>query len=119
MPELPSFHYIGLSQLEQITRGSAERKQRYLRQFLQLVPKRVEKVQEAMSQKDRALIRQTLHSMRPQLQFFEVPWVDQPIQEMEFTYETMEWEKMEQLTEKILHQLAEACKEVESLIEAE
>ena len=60
---------IDLGSVIQIGRGDEQRVIRYLRQFIELIPSRLEQVESALEAGDRASVRQHLHQMSPQLQF--------------------------------------------------
>lgn len=121
MPQLPltrtsyallmyeSVRPIDLSQVEAIARGNPERVHRYLTQFLELVPPRMVALQQHRAQQDRRQIRQTLHSMRPQLAFFGVPGVSEPIDRLELEYESIPWPELDALLDDITARLEAAC----------
>ena len=100
---------IDLSQVEAIARGNPARVQRYLGQFLELVPPRMAALQQHRTRRDRRQIRQTLHSMRPQLAFFGVPGITAPIDRLELEYDTMPWPELEALLDDIMPRLKAAC----------
>ncbi|MFK7776309.1 MAG: hypothetical protein AB8F94_29575 [Saprospiraceae bacterium] len=110
-------NYIAPQNLINISRGDKNRMERYLRQFQELIPARVEDLKKHLNDNDRKMIRQTLHQMSPQLQFFGIQNVVVPIRRLEFEYQTMPLDDLEILINGILEKLDGACGEVDSIIE--
>jgi HPt (histidine-containing phosphotransfer) domain-containing protein len=100
---------IDLSQVNAIARGHPDRVRSYLTQFLELVPPRMAALQQHRARQDRRQIRQTLHSMRPQLAFFGVPGISAPIDRLELEYASMPWPELEALLDDIMARLEAAC----------
>lgn len=63
---------IDLSSVEQISRGDSQRKMRYLNQFVELMRERSEAIEAGLKASDLSAIQKVVHSMSPQLKFFEV-----------------------------------------------
>lgn len=80
---------IDLDNLINISRGDKGRMERYLRQFQELIPGRVTYLKKYLKENDRKMIRQTLHQMSPQLQFFGIPDVVQPVRRLEFEFPSL------------------------------
>ena len=108
--------YIDPQNLVSISRGDKERMLKYLNQFLELIPPRIEKLKESLAAEDRKMIRQTLHQMSPQLQFFGIPGVLTPIQRLEHEYGTMPLEELESMVNDMLVKLEGANLEVETIL---
>ncbi|KAA3639748.1 MAG: hypothetical protein DWQ02_03185 [Bacteroidetes bacterium] len=108
--------YIDPENLIAISRGDDNRMIKYLRQFQELIPERIERLQECLVAEDRKMVRQTLHQMSPQLEFFGVPEVIPPIRRLEYEYETIPLEELKSLVKKILVQLDGACEEVKMIL---
>ena len=108
--------YIDLKNLISIARGDKDRMLKYLNQFMELIPQRIENLNEYLLANDRKMIRQTLHRMSPQIQFFGIPDVVAPIRRLEHEYETMPLEELELLVKNILTNLDKAINEIESVI---
>lgn len=109
-------NYIDPQNLINISRGDHARMERYLRQFMELIPARVADLKNHLNEDNRKMIRQTLHQMSPQLQFFGIPDVVLPIRRLEFEYQTMPFKDLETLINVILEKLDGACEEVELII---
>ena len=107
---------IDLENLETISRGDDLRKLRYLEQFRELIPERSKQLKIALEDEDRVLIRQILHKMSPQLQFFGVKGVIIPIQRLEFEYQSMPELELNQLVTDIIRKLEVAVNDVVKLI---
>ena len=103
----------------QLARGDKNKMYKYLNQFRTLIPERIAALKKSLQAEDRTLIRQILHKMSPQLQFFGVPNVVQPIKKLEETYQTMSMKALKQLVQKILITLQKAWEEVVRILEAE
>ena len=108
--------YINPQNLIAISRGDKNRMLKYLNQFQELIPQRIENLKEHLQAEDRKMIRQILHQMSPQLQFFGIPGVVIPIKRLEHEYETMPIENLKMLVNDILVKLDYANKEVEQVL---
>ena len=109
--------YINPQKLLTISRGDKNRLLKYLNQFQELIPQRIENLMESLDSEDRRMIRQILHQMSPQLQFFGIPGVVDPIRRLEDEYEIMPMEDLEFLVNDILMKLDKASKEVALVLE--
>ena len=107
---------LDLRNLQKIARQQPEVMEKYLRQFEELIPSRINHLAESLAKGERKMIRQILHKMSPQLQFFGIPGVIVPIQRMEHEYETMPWQELQKLVETIIAKLILALAEVEKII---
>lgn len=110
--------HINLDNLETISRGDSVRMLKYLEQFKTLIPKRLNQLVLALDTQDRMMIRQILHKMSPQLQFFGIRDVSTPIQRMEFEYESMPINELVTLVNGIITKLDNAVAEVSKLIDS-
>ncbi|WP_223033743.1 Hpt domain-containing protein [Hanstruepera marina] len=110
-------HFINLDNLVSISRGNSDRMLKYLNQFQELIPERLQQLKKALNQDDRRQIRQILHKMSPQLQFFGIQDIITPIQRLEFEYETIPFIELEALGNDIIYKLEGATKEVSQIIE--
>jgi HPt (histidine-containing phosphotransfer) domain-containing protein len=108
--------YIDLQNLINISRGDKTRMLKYLNQFLELIPPRIESLKVSLEAEDRKMTRQILHQMSPQLQFFGIPDVVEPIRRLELEYETMPLEDLKTLVNDILMKLDGAKMEVEKIL---
>ncbi|MDF1696589.1 MAG: hypothetical protein P1U56_12185 [Saprospiraceae bacterium] len=104
--------FINLENLITISRGDTSRMIKYLHQFQELIPLRMEGLKEQLEIGDRKMIRQILHQMSPQLQFFGIPNVVAPIRRLEHDFDTMPLQNLKILVHDILIQLDHANKEV-------
>jgi hypothetical protein len=105
-------NYLDLENLLHLSRGDNNQIMKYLNQFLELIPTRVESLKKNMEEGNRKMIRQILHQMSPQLQFFGIPEVIIPIRKLEHEYETIAMEDLKSLVNEILMKLDHATKEV-------
>jgi len=110
--------YTDLNNVITISRGDSTRMLKYLMQFKELIPERLIEVRHALDLHDRVLIRQILHKMSPQLQFFGIKDVSIPIQRLEFEYESMPFIELEILVHDIIVKLEEALEEISKLIDS-
>ena len=110
--------YTDLKNVITISRGDSSRMLKYLEQFKELISERLIEVRHALDLHDRLLIRQLLHKMSPQLQFFGIKDVTIPIQRLEFEYETMPFFEMERLVYDIIAKLEDALEEISKLIDS-
>lgn len=107
---------IDPQELIQIARGDKRIVYKYLQQFRELIPERIESLTERLQAEDRKLVRQILHQMSPQLQFFGIKDIVQPIRRLEHEYETMPYTDLCSLVEDILGQLKLALDDVDVII---
>jgi len=110
--------YTDLNNVIGISRGDCKRFLKYLMQFKELIPERLIDVRNALDLHDRVLIRQILHKMSPQLQFFGIKDVGIPIQRLEFEYESMPFIELEILVNDIIVKLEDALEEISKLIDS-
>lgn len=110
--------YTDLNNVVSISRGDSSRMLKYLVQFKDLIPERLIDVRNALDLHDRVLIRQILHKMSPQLQFFGIKDVSIPIQRLEFEYESMPFIELELLVNDIIVKLEEALEEISKIIDS-
>lgn len=108
---------IDMNNLIEISRGDAGRMEKYLRQFQQLIPERTRNLRQSLDQEERKMVRQILHKMSPQLQFFGVPGVLVPIRRLEHEYETMPFDELDALVGGVLLKLNAASDEVEKILQ--
>ncbi len=108
--------YIDPQNLIEISRGDNSRMLKYLNQFQELIPKRIESLKISIETEDRKMTRQILHQMSPQLQFFGIPDVINPIRRLEHEYKTMSIADLKALVNDILIKLDGASKEVELIL---
>ena len=109
--------YIDLKNINAISRGNERNVLKYLKQFLELIPERSEQLKEALKNEDRLQIRQILHKMSPQLQFFGIEDIIVPIQRLEFEYQSMPLNELQKLVSEIICKLEGAINEVSTLID--
>lgn len=110
--------FTDLNNVITISRGDSFRMLKYLEQFKELIPERLIDVRNALDLHDRVLIRQLLHKMSPQLQFFGIKDVSIPIQRLEFEYESMPFIELEMLVNDIIAKLEDALDEISRLIDS-
>lgn len=109
---------IDLQNIINISRGNPDHILKYLKQFVELIPERLKDLKISLENGDRMMIRQILHKMSPQLQFFGIKNVTTPIQRMEFEYQSMPINELEQLVNDIITKLEEAVAEVSKIIDS-
>lgn len=108
--------YIDPQHLIGISRGDKDRMLKYLLQFEELVPPRIASLNECLKLNDRKMIRQVLHQMSPQIQFFGIPDIVQPIQKLELEYLSMPYGDLKMMVQAIILKLEFALKEVTSIV---
>ena len=109
--------YIDPKNLILISNGDSAKMVRYLRQFLELMPPRIQRLQDSLESEDRKMICQILHQMSPQLQFFGIPDVVIPIRRLEFEYESMPLQDLISIVNELLLKLDGASKEVAIMLD--
>ncbi len=107
---------INPQELIHMSRGDKKIIHKYLLQFQELIPQRIESLEESLKTEDRLMVRQILHKMSPQLQFFGIPDIIQPIRRLELEYETMPIEELNEIIDKVLTKLDLAVKDVHLIL---
>lgn len=107
---------IDLKLLVQTSRGDMEKMKRYLVQFLELIRERLDILEQDLQTGERTKVRQILHQMSPQLQFFGVPEVHHPINRLALEYQLMDWEEIVSIAHLVSRKLESACQEVETVL---
>lgn len=64
---------IQLDRLNQLCGNNAEKKRKFLLQFLELVPSGMKQLSVDLKNGDREKVRKTIHFLAPQLAFFGIP----------------------------------------------
>lgn len=103
---------INPQDLINISRGENKIIHKYLLQFQELIPQRIESLKENLKAEDRKQIRQLLHQMSPQIQFFGIVDLVKPIKRLELDYETMPLEELKTLVETVIIKLNLALNDV-------
>lgn len=91
--------------------------ERYLRQFLELVPQRVESLELAIAQKEFESARLIIHQMKPQLHFFGLPIQWAALENIPNLIESKKHEVLIDLFKELKTTLNNSVLEVESLIQ--
>nr|WP_321237446.1 hypothetical protein [uncultured Psychroserpens sp.] len=107
---------INPQDLINIARGDHKIIYKYLIQFQELIPQRIDSLKENLKVEDRKGIRQLLHQMSPQIQFFGIMDLVKPIRQLELDYETMPIEELNTLVETVIIKLNLAINDVNSVI---
>jgi len=107
---------INLDELISFSRGDKNVIHKYLKQFSSLIPGRIDSLKEQLKAEDRKRVRQILHQMSPQLQFFGIDGVVTPIRRLEHEYETMPLDELKQIVANIINKLYLATKEVDMVL---
>lgn len=107
---------IDPQELIHISRGDKKIIHKYLLQFQELIPQRIASLAEGLGAEDRKMVRQLLHQMSPQLQFFGIKDIVQPIRRLEHEYETMPYTDLCALVDLILMKLNLAIKDVDLVL---
>jgi HPt (histidine-containing phosphotransfer) domain-containing protein len=108
---------LDLHKLVEVSRGDADRMLRYLNQFQELIPTRTSLLRKYLTNMDRKMIRQTIHQMSPQLHFFGLPDVRDPIERIENEYETIPIEELKSLSLQMIDQLEAAKSEIDRIVQ--
>lgn len=111
-----NLNYISLDNLNSISHGDDSRQLKYLKQFQSLIPERVNDLKQSLYKRDRIEIRQLVHKMSPQLQFFGIKNIETTVQRLEFEHLTMEFSELDRLVNDIILKLDGAVAEVTNLI---
>nr|WP_321247101.1 hypothetical protein [uncultured Psychroserpens sp.] len=103
---------INPQDLIKISRGDDKVIHKYLLQFQELIPQRINSLKEYLKVEDRKQVRQLLHQMSPQIQFFGIMDLIKPIRRLELDYDTMPIEELNTLVEAVIIKLNLALNDV-------
>lgn len=90
-------------------------KLRYFKQFSDLVSQRLPEIRKAHEANDREQLWRNLHGARPQLLFFGIEKVKNPMEQIEMSYATMDQAEIDEKINMIVQQLEGALKEIQAL----
>jgi HPt (histidine-containing phosphotransfer) domain-containing protein len=108
--------YLDPQNLIEVSHGDERRLLKYLNRFQELIPQRIEKLQQSLEAEDRNSIRQTVHQMSPQLQFFGVLDIEATVRRLEFEYETLPLKELNSLVHDFLAKLEGVREEVNMIL---
>ncbi|WP_053972413.1 hypothetical protein [Mangrovimonas sp. ST2L15] len=108
--------YINLEHVYGISRGDKDKILKYLNQFNELIPERLDLLNRALLLKNREQVRQIIHKMSPQLQFFGIQSISHHIHKLELDFKTMPFSELTAMVNDIILNLEQAIKEVHSTI---
>ena len=109
--------YINLENLRNTARGNHEIFKKHLRLFLELVPNRIEKLNQALDNSQLDIAKGIIHKMRPQLQYFGTPSILQTLRRLEFEYESLPEKDLRFLLDELSTQLQVAQQEISRVLE--
>ncbi|MFT7296504.1 MAG: HPt (histidine-containing phosphotransfer) domain-containing protein [Flavobacteriales bacterium] len=107
---------IDPTQLIKIAREDQKVLLKYLRQFQELIPPRTTSLQESLQAEDRIKVRQHVHKMSPQLQFFGLQGIKEPINRLEAEHKEMPLQEMTHLVNELIQKIDQAMEEVNAII---
>lgn len=119
MLEAMDTRYVNLENVRAIARGDNQRFLLYLSQFKELMPDRLKLLKEAEADDNRELIRQILHKMSPQLQFFGIQQMITPIQRLELEYMSMSKGEIQTIVGNVIGILEHALIEINDILSKE
>lgn len=108
--------YISSHNIDKISRGKSKVTVKYLQQFQKLIPPKITLLQVALQQEDRKSIRQILHNICPQLQFFGMEKIVPSIQHISKSYQEMAWDELADSTVFIIDILEQGIAEVDQVL---
>ncbi|MEM6724864.1 MAG: hypothetical protein AAF598_12545 [Bacteroidota bacterium] len=91
--------------------------ERYLRQFADIVPGRIEKLELESAQQNRKAVRQIVHQMKPQLLFFGLPIPSGDFELLQDTSIPLSGDGLSQLVAKVIGLLQAALREINQLLQ--
>lgn len=91
-------------------------RERYFKQFMELVGQRVKSIDENHKAGDREMLWKAMHGARPQLVFFGVPLVQTEMEKVEINIQTLTDEELNASVDLILAQMNGALEEIGSLL---
>ena len=110
--------YIDPENLIEISHGDKGRLLKYLNRFQELIPERIAVLEQSLKVNDRKMIRQIVHKMGPQLQFFGVKDTAPFVRRLEFEYESIPYDQLKVLIESFLKKMDAVQQEVAMIIKS-
>jgi hypothetical protein len=89
---------------------------KYLKQFSQLIPSRIEAIETCLNKNDRVQLRKEVHAAKPQILFFGISQVKSNIEKIEQESETMQADEMIKTVSQLSQGLRLALEEVNSIV---
>ncbi|MCB0531435.1 MAG: hypothetical protein H6574_25410 [Lewinellaceae bacterium] len=107
---------VNLERLERLCKGDLEKKQLYLRRFLELVPRGVDQIQTGLRTTDGELVRQTIHFLVPQLVFFGIAEFSEILEKLGPSPDQATLAKLRAPIEQAVEQVQKAVFEIEKTL---
>jgi len=107
---------LDLSNLERISRGDQTSYLKYLRQFKELIPERVLQLKKMMQDGDRKGIRQCLHKMSPQLEFFGINEAVTLKHRLELEYDSLPHDELNSMLDQLMSKIDQSQVEIDEVI---
>lgn len=107
---------VNLERLERLCKGDLEKKQLYLRRFLELVPPGVDQIQTGLRATDGELVRQTIHFLVPQLVFFGIAEFSEILEKLGPSPDQAILAKLRAPIEQAVEQVQKAVFEIEKTL---
>ena len=107
--------YIDLSRVEKLTKGDPVKMQRYLHQFLELIPEKIDELKTLQINENREKIRELIHHIGPHLVYFGVPEVNETLKFIESNINTIPFSELRIILNKLLFNINKAIEEISNI----
>ena len=107
---------LDLSNLERISRGDQSSYLKYLRQFKELIPERVDQLKKMIQDGDRKGIRHYLHKMSPQLEFFGIHEAVNLKHRLELEYNSLPQHELDSMLDQLMSKIDQSQVEIDQVI---
>jgi HPt (histidine-containing phosphotransfer) domain-containing protein len=111
--------YIDPKNLNKVSRGNSKIIVKYLKQFEEIMPVKIDALQSALAAEDREETRKVLHSISPQLQFFGVPRIVPVIRKILDNHQKLPWNTIASQSQAIIQVIEAATAEVRQVLAKE
>ena len=108
--------YISLDALHAICKGDKDKKLKYLKQFLEMIPLSIQKLTLDIEEEDRVKLMKEIHFMSPQLVFFGIDDFSD-LMKTEKEFHNLPFDVLKAHLIKALIKIESALKEVETIVE--
>ncbi|MCB9290087.1 MAG: hypothetical protein H6560_22455 [Lewinellaceae bacterium] len=110
--------HLKLDRLEKLCQGDPDRKLKYLKQLLEIVPKGMERLQIHLETKDRRALRRAIHYLAPQLSFFGIPDFALILQMEDSQFDNLPFEELKSKLKESISRIGLALAEAEQLAQS-
>ena len=108
--------YIDLTRVKKLTKGDPVKMQKYLLQFLDLIPKKIAELKILQTFEDRERTRELIHHIGPHLVYFGVPEIIETLKYIEDKIDTISFSELQKVVADTLYKTERAIEEINNIV---